>query len=542
MKKLIVAFVTSIISVTAYGQGAVVFNNFVPPDVNAKVSDSSGAGLQAGWTAQLWVAPGGTTDKSKFTALTPATTFRLTPAAAAGYIIPVDITVPGIAAGANASFIMRAFNGADFTSSSMKGESSIITIRLGGGTLPPSNLNGLQPFSVAKAELKPFVERQLPGGYSPGAKLIVGLQATPPTSANVYAVEDFPPASWTIGQISDGGLYDPVNKKVKFGPFFDHTARALTYEVTPPPGETGRKEFNGTASADGINAPIAGASTIELAPFHPADNNPADSRISIAEVTAYGAAWRKGASWVSGPNPIPIEYVTRAGTLWKNGEAYFIDTKVSAPPLWWVNVPAVRSAAVQARLKKVAPMATGNDGNAISALSPLYVPGEPTTVRLSIRPASQVSAYAAQDKIPAGWKVTQISDGGDFDAVNGQVKWGPFFDNNPRDLSYEILPSSQAEGTVEFVGFVSFDGSNLAIKGQRQARASHRLRSLTRSANGEFHLDVSGRVGGKLTVEGSSDLVTWTPVGTIVNANGKVSFKDAESDRKSLRFYRVQSE
>ena len=148
MKKLLLAVAALVVSVAAYGQGQVVFNNFVPPDVNAKVTDASGAGLTSGWQAQLWSAPAGTTDKSKFTALSPTTTFRTTPAAAAGYIVPTDVTVPGIAAGAQGSFIMRAFNGADYGSSQGKGESGIITISLGGGTLPPANLTGLQPFSV----------------------------------------------------------------------------------------------------------------------------------------------------------------------------------------------------------------------------------------------------------------------------------------------------------------------------------------------------------------------------------------------------------
>jgi hypothetical protein len=151
MKKLVIALAALVVSVAAYGQGQVVFNNFVPPDINAKVT-LDGAGVTSGWTAQLWSAPAGTTDKSKFTALTPTTTFRTTPAAAAGYVNPIDVTVPGIAAGAQGSFIMRAFNGADYASSVGKGESGIITITLGGGTLPPSNLTGLQAFTVAIPE------------------------------------------------------------------------------------------------------------------------------------------------------------------------------------------------------------------------------------------------------------------------------------------------------------------------------------------------------------------------------------------------------
>jgi len=55
--------------------------------------------------------------------------------------------------------------------------------------------------------------------------------------------------------------------------------------------------------------------------FHPADGD-ADGRLSIGELTAYGAAWKQGEGWASGPTPIPIAYVTRAGALWKQGERY----------------------------------------------------------------------------------------------------------------------------------------------------------------------------------------------------------------------------
>lgn len=54
---------------------------------------------------------------------------------------------------------------------------------------------------------------------------------------------------------------------------------------------------------------------------HPADTN-SDWNLSISEVTAYGAAWRRGDSWPKGPSPIPISYVTHAGALWRGGGSY----------------------------------------------------------------------------------------------------------------------------------------------------------------------------------------------------------------------------
>jgi hypothetical protein len=53
-------------------------------------------------------------------------------------------------------------------------------------------------------------------------------------------------------------------------------------------------------------------------------------------MTGYGAAWKSGATWSVGPVPIPIGYVTRAGYLWKGGEAYHYDRTVD-PTVWPTN-------------------------------------------------------------------------------------------------------------------------------------------------------------------------------------------------------------
>jgi hypothetical protein len=50
----------------------------------------------------------------------------------------------------------------------------------------------------------------------------------------------------------------------------------------------------------------------------------------VSEMTAYGAAWKKGQGWPVGPSPIPISYVTRSGYLWRMGEAYHYDRTVDA--------------------------------------------------------------------------------------------------------------------------------------------------------------------------------------------------------------------
>lgn len=70
--------------------------------------------------------------------------------------------------------------------------------------------------------------------------------------------------------------------------------------------------------------------------LHPADLNQ-DWVISTEEFTIYGAAWKNGEPWSQGPNPIPIDYATRAGYLLESGGAYH--NAGGGKPACWVPQP-----------------------------------------------------------------------------------------------------------------------------------------------------------------------------------------------------------
>jgi len=69
---------------------------------------------------------------------------------------------------------------------------------------------------------------------------------------------------------------------------------------------------------------------------HPADTN-GSFVITPTEFTAYAAAWKAGQTWTNGPNPgpnpVPANYMTRAGYLMTNGGVYYNDG--SARPVNW---------------------------------------------------------------------------------------------------------------------------------------------------------------------------------------------------------------
>lgn len=64
---------------------------------------------------------------------------------------------------------------------------------------------------------------------------------------------------------------------------------------------------------------------------HPADSNQ-DEAITLAEVIAYGKAWREDSSWERGPSPPTLAYVINAGGIWRIGGGYRSNPDASGVP------------------------------------------------------------------------------------------------------------------------------------------------------------------------------------------------------------------
>ncbi len=300
-------------------------------------------------------------------------------------------------------------------------------------------------------------QRGLPLGYAAERPVSVVIGAAPVDTVAVYAVEDAPPAGWPVTDIDNSGIFDLSTGTVKWGPFFDNQARTLSYWVTPPVGTTESWDFEGVVSTDGDGVLICGDTLLDPASFHPADVGD-DWGLQINDITAYGSAWKTGSPWPRPPAEIPINLVTNAGFLWKIGETYHFDPDLNPP---WAPGPA-------------SSMRRGDDpGGAVmdTAVStfhpPEYTPGAGVEVTIAVVPDIATQVYALEDEPPAGWAISGISDSGTFDAVNGLVKWGPFFDSLVRDLVYVATPPSTESGVHTFAGQASFDGACVPIIGDR---------------------------------------------------------------------------
>jgi hypothetical protein len=687
------------------GQGEVYFDNYIPGQVDAPVSRPDGTGAGAGMTAQLMLVTAG----NVLVPIGSPTTFRTSPTAAAYYVNPETVTLPGMLPGTVIVVRMVAYNGTDFNDSSLKGESGEVTVTLGGGVNVPPNLSGLQGFTVSSDQTQPtigtnpqsqtvavgatvtftvkatgsaplnyqwqlnsknisgansdslklssakltdagnyrvivknnagsatsnpasltvespphitsplhnltvnlgtsvsfsiqatgsslkyqwqhngkgipgatasslklpavqmsdtgtynvivsndvgkdssvgnlsvtggsFVQRHLPAGYSPGSKLTVSLSATPPAGTQSYLVEDSFPSGWTVGAISDNGVYDAINEKVKFGPMFDSTAHTFTYELTPPAQATGQAQFTGDAVADGKSSPIIGDGALSPMSTHPADNNPADFRITAVELTAYGAAWKQGASWPVGPSPIPASYVSKAGALWRGGEYYKVDTSVaSGPPQWWVNTGAKPQSLVEGGSSHIGLDSAGAaQGVFVANVPPKYVPGLSITVNTHVVPPAGTLSYVVEVDVPTGWTASNISDDGSYDQTSQKVRWGLFFDGSPRQLSFDLLAPADSTSTINLTGVASFDGNDVQLTGQNQSVASSQMGAPQRNGHGGVDLTLTGGAGRNFAIEVSTDLVTWTQLKTFQNLNGLLHFEQSNSEQLKQQFFRA---
>jgi hypothetical protein len=152
MKKICIAFVSSIIGITGFAQGQVHFKTHITsdfPPVDAMIFLSKGGfdGLPAtDGFGQLFIKSG-----TSYTPLSPAAPFGTTPGET-GYIDGGNATAPaGYPGGATVTLVLRAWLGASgstYDSTPFRGESTPITITLQEAPNAIPDLIGLQGFAL----------------------------------------------------------------------------------------------------------------------------------------------------------------------------------------------------------------------------------------------------------------------------------------------------------------------------------------------------------------------------------------------------------
>ncbi|MCX6925656.1 MAG: immunoglobulin domain-containing protein, partial [Verrucomicrobia bacterium] len=341
--------------------------------------------------------------------------------------------------------------------------------------------------------------RRLPTGYWPQVPFVVEIDYAPRQGVLNHAIVDnLPTASITqlvpelfnqagaiiaykLGTntvslqptlINEGGLWDPSTATVKWGPFFDDTPRVLSYTLTPPAGWDAPIAFSGSLSQDGVSSPLP-SQTLDIYPLHPADNAfPANKCINFFERSAYATAWKRGLLWPVGPNPIPVDYVTQAGVIWRRG-VYYEHVGGAAPLCWQPATPppgfVVKSKAPVDAPKpggSVHPKGITTSGTATRTMPSVVNPAAQFDVSLTITPDATTVDQAVEEQLPSGWQAINITSGGSVDTYFNQVKWGPFSDATTRTLTYTAVPPAGINGAFTLSGLAAFDGNVVTISGQ----------------------------------------------------------------------------
>lgn len=147
MKIVLMVICVLFLRVSLHAQGKIIFRTQIlsaTPQINAPVSFApTGELLTAPFSAQLYAVPLG----GPLSTLIPD-----------GPILPFSNVVPGhifpggeyafehFRIGQDVTIVVRAFNGANFETSSIRGESNPLSIKL--GSIDGAYLTGLQPFTV----------------------------------------------------------------------------------------------------------------------------------------------------------------------------------------------------------------------------------------------------------------------------------------------------------------------------------------------------------------------------------------------------------
>jgi hypothetical protein len=177
---------------------------------------------------------------------------------------------------------------------------------------------------------------------------------------------------------------------------------------------------------------------------------------------------------------------------------------------------------------------------AVREVPPAHVPGETLTVSVTTAPPGNTLAHAIEETPPAGWAVSAISDGGEFDATSGQVKWGPFLDPVPRVLTYQVTPPAVASGDVAFTGTASLDGRSIVVAGDAVLPESCRLSVVRNDTTGALAVCVYGQAGVHFGVWVSHDLQSWSPISLMLTNGQRLEYSAETLALFPQTFYRIQ--
>jgi len=318
-----------------------------------------------------------------------------------------------------------------------------------------------------------------------GLTATVTLTLIPNEAVGMYFVEEIVPP---IGKITpyNGGIYTSSKNLIRWT-FMGNGIREVSYTVTVPNVLDHVEYVSGEVIFD-INPQITiGDNELEFTTqFHPADLDD-NFEISSAEVSHYITSWRYGSRWGKEPMDIPMNYASRAATIWINGGTYTYDFGKSKP-FCWANEAVLPPSAETSIAERTVDV---SDGKAIIAIE--------------ILPSDGTGAYFVEERLSsnAAFSVSGISNAGYYISSQNAIRWY-FMDGEPRALTYTVVPKDRLDSNITLSGEVSFNEEIINITGECEAAFGAKL-----AYELEDNVMVLNFTG---TLYESEDGINWIPV------------------------------
>lgn len=328
--------------------------------------------------------------------------------------------------------------------------------------------------------------RTSPPDFLPGVAVPVSLAADPAPDVEAWAVEELVPTGWSVTGVSEGGTFDVTNHKVKWGPFFDTNAHALSYLLRSPTNSrtdvtlSALARFGAATLVDTAPLPIRPSQFTRTAPatYQPGvpftvtlTSKPEIYVQAFALEEALPAGWlptnvSAGGVWDATNRKLKWGPFSGAEVVATTYSYQLTPTAGAAQPLPLVATARFDGLGVTSA-QTITRYLVHTENSVVRTLPAEYLPGQPLLVTLAATPIDTGLVYAIEESVPPGWSVAAVSDGGAFDPVNRRVKWGPFFDviATARTLTYQATPPAEAFGPVTFTGTARFDLSTVEVTG-----------------------------------------------------------------------------
>ena len=421
------------------------------------------------------------------------------------------------------------------------------------------------------------IERSIDG-------LAITLDVRPASGISVYAVEETLPSGFGAENISQNGSFDAVNRKIKWGPFFDNQSRAFQYQLVPPNGFSGTSSLAGLASFDGVDVLASGPDSVMLGNTgSEADPEPGESPVTRSvqgndgvlniQLAVRPAAQTQVHALEENVPPGFVPSGMTDGGFFDEGSRKikwgpFFDAQtrdisyaLTSPAGFAGEVSLIGLGSFDGKDTPVGGSSTVTIGNSNTGSNPDPEPGEsPVTrsvqgnggvinIQLTVRPGAQTQVHAMEENVPPGFVPSSMTDGGSFDAGSGKIKWGPFFDAQARDISYALTSPAGFAGEISFIGLGSFDGSDVRTGGaQSHTVEGQQGPTVPNGRPAELEITVvagvwvSGTIGAEYIIQASDSLNpnTWIELDRIILVKDPELWVDVESPNFPKRFYRAE--